>query len=259
MLVENFHNELSPSWQHGWAYYYLSKAYYEYYPTQTDSIFHYLDMASEISRQDLYIRKLEAYGKMELSICVHQLRAKTLSGQEKIQEAYKFMNESLKLLNELKEYQTLDEQRYTAYQFMADYYEKTTHPAEALKFQKLLRESEAQRYETNKIQTINDMSVKYETEKKEIQIQTLTREKETARRILWLIIGLSLALLITFILTVILGWLKRKNVEQQLYEMALLAELRQNELEKMQNIRQQLEQNPVKTPLKKSHKRHLPL
>jgi len=251
VLVENFHDELSPNWVHGWAYYYLSKVLYEYYPAKTDTIFHYLDKAYEVLEQDLFNRNLEASGGMELEIYIHQLRAQTLSRQGKMQEAYRFMNESLNLINELKNYQIFDEQYYVAYQFLVDYYEKINRPAEALKYQKLLQESEAQRYERKKIQAINDMSAKYETEKKEVRIQTLIEKHKTTQRTLWLIVGLSLALLTTLFLIILSGHLKRKNMEQKFYEMALLAELRQGELEKMQNLKQQLEQNPVENTIEK--------
>ena len=250
-LVENFRDELYRTFLHGWAYYYLSKAFYDHYPEQTDSIFHYLNRSSELIEQDLYNRKLELSGEKELKIYIHQLRAKTLLGQGKMEEAYHFMNESLNLLKQLKGYQIFGEQYYVAYQFMADYYENINRPVEALKYYKLLKESDEQRYETEKIQAITDMSIKYETEKKEIQIATLEKEKQAAQRILWLIAGLSLALLTTFVLIFLSSRLKRKNVEQQLYETALLAELRQNELEKIHNLKQQVEQRPVKNTIEK--------
>ena len=116
---------------------------------------------------------------MELKIFINTVRAKALSREGKIQEAYKAMNEALLLLDEL------------------------------------------------------------------------IRENATERRILWLTVGLSLALLTVSLLMILFGRLKRKNVEQQLYETALLAELRQNELEKMQNLQQQLEQHPVKNTIEK--------
>jgi len=251
-LVENFRNELSPTWQHGWAYYYLAKAFFDYYPDQTDTIFHYLDKATELMEQNLFIRNLEAFGVMELKIYICQLHANTLSLQGKMQEAYRFMNESLYMLDELKGYQVLDEQRLIACQFMADYYEKANKPAEALKYQKLLRESEAKRYDKEKVQALNDMSIKYETEKKEMQIQTLARENKAARHIMLLIVCMSIVLLTASVLVILWQRQKRKNAEQQLYESALLAELKQNELEQTRTrMKQQMEQKPTKAMIGK--------
>ncbi len=251
-LVENHHNELSPNWLHGWAYYYLSKALYEYYPEQTDGIFHYLDKASEVLEQDIFNRKLEANAEMELKIYIYQLHSQTLLRQGKTEEAYKYMNESLLLLDKLKGYQNLNEQRYIAHKFMSEYYENKNCPAEALKYYKLLHESEEQRYEHEKVQAINDMSAKYETEKKETQIRTLIKEKSTAQRILWLTVCLAGVLLIALLLFIRFYKLRKKSLEQSVYESVLLAELRQNELEqKKEQLRQQLEQKPTKIMIEK--------
>ncbi|MDR2906885.1 MAG: hypothetical protein LBU91_02710 [Bacteroidales bacterium] len=250
-LVDNFLGELAPNWMHGYAYWYLAKALDDYYPKLTDSISLYLDKALEMIEIDWYSRTNEKNSVLELKIYINEIRAKVYSRQGRIQDAFRCMNEALTMLDELKDYQNLNEQRYKAYQFMADYYEKNNRPGEALKFQKLLRESEANRYENEKVQAINDMSAKYETEKKEIQIQTLTKEKKIAQRTLWLLVVLSLVLLGTSALMVWSNRLRRKNVEQQLYETALLAELRQSELEKVQSQKQQLKQNPVQNTVEK--------
>ncbi|MCL2329592.1 MAG: hypothetical protein FWC39_13920, partial [Bacteroidetes bacterium] len=55
----------------------------------------------------------------------------------------------------------------------------------------------------------------------------------------------------TLLFIILWSRLNRKNAEQQLYEMALEAELRQNELEKMQKFQQQVEQNLVKNSIEK--------
>jgi hypothetical protein len=231
---------------HGLAYYFMARELDTYFPEQTDSILFYLDKAHELFEKESFSRQQEANSVMEFHIINNIVRAKALSRKGKMQEAYKWMSEVLPMLNELKDYKNLDVHRFYVYQFMADYYEKTNRLAEALKYHKLLHESEAQRYKYEKVQVVSALSIKYETEKKEIQIQTLIRENETAQRILWLTIGLSFALLTIAIFIILSSRLRRKNVEQQLYETALLAELRQNELEKMQGLKKQLEENPVK-------------
>ena len=250
-LVENYLDELSPFWMHGYAYYCMAKALDNYYPEQNHSIFLYLDKAVELFEKESFSRINEANSAIEFQILINIVRAKALFREGKMQNAYKIMNEALSALDELKNFKNLNTERIWAYQFMVDYYEKMNHPAEALKYQKLLREYESLIYESEKIQAINNMAAKYETEKKEIRIQTLIRENETARRILGLTVGLSLALLIAAVFIILSNRLRQKNVEQQLYETALLAELRQNELEKMQNLKKQLEENPVENTIEK--------
>ena len=245
-LVENHLEELAPNWIHGYSYFYLAKAFDTYFPEQTDSIFYYLDKALAMYETELYPRAVEANSVLEFNIFVNNVRASALFREGRIREAYHASSEALKMLNVLIDYDYIDEQRHKTYQFLADYYEMTSNFAEALRFQKLLRENEARRYETEKMRAINDMLIKHETEKKEIQIQTLVKEQKSTRRILWLTVGLSLALLTTAGFIIFSNRLKRRNVEQQLYETALLAELRHNELEKIQNIQQKIEQHPVK-------------
>lgn len=250
-LVDNHLEELDKHWMHAYAYYFLAKELDKYYPEQTDSIHHYLDKAIEMREKEEISRMNESSSVMELNIYINQVRAQTLFREGKIRESYQVMSEALSLLDELGNYNNLNEARSITYQFMIDYYEQNNRPAEALRYSKLLHENDAVRFENEKIQVMNEMSAKYETEKKEIRIQNLIKENKAAQRILWLTIGLSIALLFAFLLTILFGRLKRKNIEQRLYETALHAELRQNELEKIQNIQQQLEQNPIQNTMEK--------
>jgi len=245
-LVENYYNELSPFWMHAYAYFYMARALDRYYPERLDDILSYLNKAVEMHEKQTFVRAQEANAVLELKINLNTVRANALSRQGKTKEAYLLMNEALTMLDELRHFKNLSEQRFLVYTFLADYYEKIGRFAHALEFQKRLRESEAERYESEKIRVINEMSVGFETERKAMQIQALLKQSQAARRILLLVIGLLLALIIASGLIIFSSHLKRKTVEQQLYETALLAELSQNELEKMQKQQQQLEHNPVK-------------
>ncbi len=225
-LVENHLDELSPNYLHGWDYYYIARALDSYYPEQNDSIVAYVNKAMEMLNQEQQIIKNDDAVK-ELLLITGIPLAKAYARKGNWQEAYKIMTEkTLPLLDELKGRRNITDQRHAAYQFMADYHEKFGNIAEALAFEKLLRESEAERYENEKVQAINDMSAKYETEKKEVQIQTLSKQKK-------LLLVLAIALFFIVVLVVLFSRLKRKNIKQQLYETALLAELHQNELEKI--------------------------
>jgi len=282
-LVENFLDELSPYWMHGYAYYYLVKAFDDYFPEQTDSIFFYLDKAFEMSEKESFSRTIQTNALKEFYAYNNTFRALALARVGKMQEAYEVMSGAVVLLDELKSYGNLGIHRNRAYQFMADYYEKINRPAEALKYYKLLKENDEKRYENEKVQAINDMSVKYETEKKEIEIETLTKEKQAAQRILWLTAVLIAVLLIALLIFIRFYKLRKKNLEQSIYETALITELKHNELEhnvkekecllqqysdlellsehneqmaqsyknELKRIKQQLEQKPTKTMIGK--------
>jgi len=248
-LADNHLHELNPNWMHGYAYYYVARELNAYYPDQTDTIFSYLEKALNMIERESISRTNEPNAMKELKAYISQAYAKALFREGEIQKSYEAMQEALILLDELKDYKNLSVSRHEAYEFMVAYYERVSRPGEALKYQKLLQENETRRYENEKIQVTKDLSVKYETEKKEMRIQVLTKEKETAHRILLLTIGLLLALFATLLFIILLNRLKRKNIEQQLYETALMAELHQNELERVQNMQQQLEQNPVENAI----------
>ena len=282
-LVENFLDELSPYWMHGYAYYYAVKAFDDYFPEQTDSIFFYLDKAFEMSKKETFHATIQPNALKEFYAYNNTFRAIALDRVGKTQEAYRVMSGVIVLLDELKTYGNLGIHRHRAYQFMADYYEKENRPVEALKYYKLLKESDEQRYENEKVQSINDMSVKYETEKKEIQIAALEKDKQAAQRILLLSVGLIAVLLISLLIFIRFYKLRKKNLEQSIYETALFAELKHNELEhnvkekecllqqyndlellsvhnkqmaqsykdELKRIKQQLEQKPTKTMIGK--------
>ena len=250
-LVENHLDELTIYYLHGYDYYFMARALDNYYPEQSDSIFSYSFKAIEMLEQELRgWRDEECVTELLLFITIPLAKAFANAGMW--QDAYQMMTEkTLPLLNELKGKRSIADARHAAYLFMAGYHEKFNNPAQALAFQKLLRESEAERYESEKIQAINDMSIKYETEKKELNIQTLAKEKKTDRRIF---VGLTIALSAISVLIFLSSRLKRKNIEQRLYETALLAELHQNELEKIKNAqlqsdKQQLEHYRVQNTI----------
>ena len=222
-----------------YSYYNTASCYHKSHPEQYDSIYYFLDKALEYKTGYKYV-------DAELEINVYIFYAKLHFEQERYEQAEKELLYVLSLLEELDNNNTAMEYTET-YKFLAKCYEMMKRPAEALKYYKLLLENEGKRYDNEKVVAMNDMLVKYETEKKQIQIQTLIKEQRILRLIIWL----SLTLLTILLLIILLNRLKRKNIEQRLYETALLAELQQTEFatEKGQNAKQQLEQNRVKNTI----------
>jgi hypothetical protein len=135
------------------------------------------------------------------------------------------LNSALERMSEYEDFEVLNAVRSNIYECAVEIHEKTGNHAEALRFQKLFTANEARNHEKNKITAINDMSAKYDTELKQTRIETLTRENRAARQILWLVVGLSAALVVAGLSVILLGRARRKNIEQRLYETALLAEL----------------------------------
>jgi len=121
-----------------------------------------------------------------------------------------------------------------------------------LKYQKLLQKSEQRRFDKDKIDAINEMAAKYETEKKEIQIQTLQKQRKMAHTVIALVAALALLLLAGLLLLVRFFRIRKEKMEQEIYEKALLVEMKHSELE---NIKQGLQEKPMQVILKKLLKR----
>lgn len=233
-LIENHAKELEGE-VFAWEYYNYALAYSKRYPEGYDSIFHYLNKALELNNDTA--RLVDA----EVEVSVYTLSAETHFAQGKYEQAEKDILYVLALLDELKEYSTVIAETHETYKFMVMFYETMNRPAEALKYQKLLQEVEKERYDNDKLNAINDMSVKYGVEKKEAQIKYLELENRTARNIIILSISLLMLLITAILFIIIINRLRKKNLEQSIYEAALLNELQQSELEHSEEEKQLLQ------------------
>jgi len=217
----------------GFAYYNMALTYKLCYPQQYDSIYYYLQMALDLK---LGFKTVDA----ELEICVYIIYAKLHFAQKRYKEAEQNMLYVLSLLEEVNDDNTTPEYA-DACNFLVMYYKTFHRYEEALKYHELLLEVERKRFGNEKIVAMNDMLVKYETEKKQARIELLTLQNVTAKKILFLtvcIVGVLLLVLLTFIR---IFRLRKKNYEISIYESALLAELKQNELEQRNKETEQLE------------------
>ena len=231
-LVENHLAELDPRWMHAYVYYNMANALDRFNPGDADTILAWLDKAYVMYELEEYPRTVQAGAAKEFLSSAGVVRARVLSRKGLWAEAHKVMTEAIALMDAIHVEREKIGKQIDAYQFMTNYYERAGQPAQQVKYLKLLRESEAKLYEKRKIEALNDNSIKYETEKKELQIEMLTEEKKAQRRIF---ISLTVGLLVISVLIIISGRLKRKNIGQRLYETALLAELNNNELEKIKS------------------------
>lgn len=228
-LVEKSLPELAKNWIHGYAYYYLARELDTYYPEQTGRILKALDRAREIMQRELAVDNpvitVESNLIKEFDIMLNSIRAGTLFRMGNLWESRAILDRTLVLLGELDDHENLNTVRSTIYRFAVEYYKKAGNPNEALHFQTRLTANEERIHEREKITAINDMSAKYDAERNRIRIDMLTRENHTTRQIMWLIAGLSLALIAAGGSIVISERLRRRSIEQQLYETALVAEL----------------------------------
>ena len=218
----------------GFLYYNLAFAYQQCYPQQYDTIYYYLDKALEQ-------KKGKIITDVELEICVYILYAELHFEQKRYKEAERDMLYALSLLEEVND-DNVSSEYFEVYKFLVMYYETMNRPDEALKYHKLLLENEKKRFDNEKIVAMNDMLVKYETEKKKEHIEWLTERNKTARKTLILSICLIAVLLIVLLTLIHLFKLRKKNFELSIYEAALLTELKQTELEQNLKEKEHLQQ-----------------
>lgn len=228
-LVESSLPELAGNWIHGYAYYFLAKELDTWYPARNAEILDALEMARRTMERDLAMEgstiALEGDLIKEFEIMLNSIHAGTLFRIGRLRESRAVLDRTLVLLAEMERYENLNTARSIVYRFAVDYYKATGDPAEALRFQELLTANQERIHEWNRTMVINEMSAKYDAERNRVRIEMLTRENRAARQILWLVAGLSLAVIAAGGLMIFMGRLRRKNIEQRLYETALEAEL----------------------------------
>ncbi|MDL2296786.1 hypothetical protein LJC53_05655 [Bacteroidales bacterium OttesenSCG-928-C03] len=233
-LIEKWGDEVTGGVNPAWTYYNIAVDYNEYYSDEYDTMYFYLDKTMECTQG--------RYDEKEVYISVNILYGEILLRQGKYEQAEKEMLHALSLLEEYENYNIVIAEYREIYNNLVVLYEKKGNFAEALKYQRLLQENEKRRYDNDKITAINEMSFKYETEKKEAYIALLEERHRTTRLIATLIAGLAMILLITIIFIISFYRLRKKNLEQVVYESALLAELKQNELLQNREEREKLQE-----------------
>jgi len=237
-LVKNNEIEFSNSFNNsliGFQYYKLALAHSKSLPRQYDSIHYFLDQALLESKSD------KGTLNVELEICVYILRAKVRFEQKQYEQSKKDIYHALSLLEGLPINSAIDDFS-EVYSFLVKYYETMNRPTEALKYHKLLLETQWRLFNRDKMIAMTDMLVKHETEKKQEQIDRLAERHKNHRRILTLTICLIVALLVVVWVLIRLNKSRKKNFDLSIYEAALLSELKHNELEQTEKEKERLQQ-----------------
>jgi hypothetical protein len=226
-LIENHREKLDTELTPAWEYFNMATHFYAFYTDKNDSIAYYLNKA--LAEKELIANKNIA---TEVDISVYKQFAEMYFREKNYKLAEENLLYVLSILNKVgTEWNTIVTDFTETYQNLVELYEATNRPFEALKYQRLLQESEARRYDSEKINAINDVAAKYETEKKQAHIETLQKEKQASHAIIALVAGLALLLFISLLLMIRVFKSRKERMEQSIYEHALLAEMKHNELE----------------------------
>ncbi len=226
-IAEKYAGELDGRVEVAWGYYNVVVSYLvDFDPPQLDSVEHYLrkmESSVEITTSDENDRREMQISINDTKAWLHYYRGEYAAAERK-------MFEVLDLLAMQTDPNMVIPEYSEAYAFLAELYEQTGRPAAALKYQKLYNENQSKRFGEEKMYALKELNTKYEVEKKEARIDELNREKAYTQRIFLLTLGISIALLVVVVLLIAALRLRKRSAEQRLYEMALEAEQRLEEL-----------------------------
>ena len=231
-IIENDGDKLRSRVVPSWNYYNHARTLF-HAPgiVQYDSVATYIDKALKALRNEGNVDN-------EVHISVYILQGEMARQQGDYAKAENLSAKAMELLDKYPGKNSLVVEREELYKLLADVYEATHRYRDAVKYRRLAEGVMAQRFDSEKVEALKQLEVKYEVEKKEATIATLEERNIATRRILLLTDTVAVILAVTIILVIRISRLRRRNIEQRLYEAALLAELRQDELE---NARKQIE------------------
>ena len=233
-IIERHGGELRQRIVPSWNYYNHARTlFHAPGKIQYDSIEAYLAKAQES------IPGNRANIDREVRISIYLLQGEIARRQGNYVQAEKYASETDKLLAQDIESNTLVVEKEHLYRLYADIYEATGRYRDATKYRHLVETTMMQRFDNEKVEALKRLEVKYEVEKKEAAIASLAERNRASRRMMMLLATIIVVLAVAIALIVRVARLRRRNVEQKLYEAALLAELRQEELD---NAREQIRQ-----------------
>lgn len=207
-----------------WNYYNQALVYDLLYdPSERDSIVYYLDRA-ELSASRLAHR----IDYQEVMVSVNDLRAWLYYYDKEYARAEKQMMEVLALIDTIAQDSpgSIVTERGEAYAFLVELYEAQGRHKDALYYQQLLTQNNAERYNLERQRVLDDVQTKYEVAKKEVLLERQKRINQV------MVNGLAISVLaIISICTILMAvWNRKKRTEEELYSKALEAENMHNEL-----------------------------
>lgn len=208
-----------------WVYYNVAVCYDLYYtPMPLDSIEKYIGLAYIALEKWKPIRA----DSLEVSVSLDDERAWLAYYRKDYESAIAIMDGVLDMLSEVERLSanTVVTERGEVYSFLVEVYGAMGDYRRALEYQQLLEENNARRFDAEKSRAIHEVEVKYEVEKKERDMQHLSEQNATMRRIVvWTAVA---AVLLFFVLLLVVVVLRQRHIvaEQRHYEAALEADNR---------------------------------
>jgi hypothetical protein len=234
-IIENYGNELDDDVVPAWMYFNVAYLYSLKNETIfSDSITVYLNKSEKAKKGD--------YVDVEIELSINYLRIKKFYDEQQYELAEKEALKSLSVIVETKRNSLLPISCET-YEILSGIYQKTGNSILALKYHKILLDIYKKQFNIEKTESLNEMNMKFETEKKETQIKFLEQKIAAERKLLIAITLLVISLMASIGFLIWNFKLRRENLEQAVYESALVAELQREELKQLESVKEKIQNN----------------
>ncbi len=225
-LLENKIDWKGTSIDPTWNYYNRAAMYVVNFDRpDVDSVEFYLKKALSVPHFDRPAMELEARVSVEI------IRGQMWNKLGSFPKAESSLLQAIGLMEQdSMVYNTMLPDRENAYKFLIELCETNCRYADALKYQKKLGDVLHEKFDLDKMNAIKDIEVKYDVERKEMEIDNLNERNRQDRKIMWLIVGGAVVLLGGAVMAIIVMRQRRMIAEQKYFEAALLVEQRDKAL-----------------------------
>lgn len=248
-LMEAYPDKMPSVVNPAWNYYNYAVNLHNLVPgASEDSIRYYTGKALNVKGMPPVIRQ-------EVEISVGILLGELEVDKKNYRQAIKELEAVYQKADSLKERNTLLVERIDCCDLLVKSYSGIGRYDKALEYQKQLTELSKTRYDEERTAQLDELSVKYEVEKKNMEIENLESKERFSKRIMQLLVVALLIALLAISAIVVVFRLRRKNMEHRLYESALESEMNRSQLdsirEEYDSLRNKLENRQQSLHFKK--------
>ena len=242
-ILEYHQNELDESVAWAWMYFNIAYLYsFKGEDFYSDSLVVYLDKAEKAKKGD--------YMDVEIELSVNYLKILNYFNKRQYDLAEQKSLESVEILNKAQRNSLLSMSCAT-YEMLSTIYEKMGKMQLALQYHKRFFKAYEKQFTLEKKEALNEMNMKFEAQKKETQIILLKQKIAAERKILVAIVLLVISLMASIGFIVWNFRLRRKNLEQEVYESALQSELQREELKQLESVKERIQNNKATVVVEK--------
>lgn len=223
-----------------WNYYNVALNYFLYGDeTDLDSVTHYIDLAEQMAYHEIISDEIRTEGL----ISIYDLQANVYAVRKDYKRALSKCHDTQLLLDEIDKVSpnSIVNERVELYLLMREIYEAQHDYKNALKYEKLHNAHSRELYDIERTAELHDLKTKYEVKDKEDVIKHLEQVNEQSRKMLISLITIASTCGLIMIMFIFMLRMRKKNIEQHLYEAALLADNKQMEVDYLRKKQKEYE------------------